>query len=116
MALSTRDATTFIVGSLAYALITGFCFSAFFATVLETIGTGKAAATKYSLYLAAGNAAIAYVGLIDSRFHEEHGVEGVVASDAALNLGGVIVLGTVFWLLGSFGKSHHKPVPEGPTG
>jgi len=112
MALSPASETTFLWGTLTYALITGFCFSAFFATVLETIGKGgKAAATKYSLFLAAGNIAIAYVGLVNSRFHEEHGVEGVVASDAALNLGGVVVLGTVFWLLGSFGKSRHKPEP-----
>ena len=55
------------------------------------------------------NVGIAYVGLIDSRFEARHGVSGVVASDAILNLAGVIVLGFVFWRLGSFGKSRHKP-------
>ena len=112
MALSPRDGTTFVVGSLAYALVTGFCYSAFTATVLETIGTGKASSTKYSMFVAGGNAAIAYVGFVDTRFHEKSGVEGVVGSDAALNIGGVVVLGLVFWLLGSFGKSRHVPPPE----
>jgi len=115
MALSPRSEMTFIWGSLTYALITGFCYSAFTATVLETIGnSGKAASTQYSLFVAAGNAAIAYVGLADSRFYEKHGVEGVVGSDASLNIAGVIVLGVVFWLLGSFGKSRHQP-PVSPV-
>ena len=103
MALSPRTEITFIWGVLSYSLITGFCYAAFYATVLETIGKGgRAAATKYSLFVAAGNAAIAYVGLVDTRFHENHGVEGVVGSDAALNLAGVVVLGIVFWSLGLF--------------
>jgi PAT family beta-lactamase induction signal transducer AmpG len=121
MALSPRSGTTFTVGALTYALITGFCYAAFTATVLETIGKDpKAASTRYSMFTAAGNAAIAYVGLVNTRFSEKHGVEGVVASDAALNIAGVIVLGIVFWRLGSFGKSRHgdddRPAkPELPT-
>ena len=112
MALSPRTELTFIWGVLAYSLITGFCFAAFYATVLETIGKGgRAAATQYSLFVAAGNAAIAYVGLVDTRFHEEHGVEGVVASDAALNLAGVAVLGVAFWSLGMF-KRKPTPAPD----
>ncbi|MGN6110299.1 MAG: MFS transporter [Kofleriaceae bacterium] len=108
MALSPRAPETYVWGVMTYALITGFCYSAFTATVLETIGgEGRAAATQYSLFTAAGNAAINYVGLVDTRFHEAHGVEGVVASDAALNLIGVAVLALVFWRLGSFGKWRH---------
>ena len=112
MALSPASETTFIWGALTYALITGFCYSAFTATVLETIGRStKSASMQYSMFVAAGNAAIAYVGLVDSRFHERSGVAGVVGSDAALNLGGVVVLGIVFWMLGSFGKSRHPATP-----
>jgi MFS family permease len=114
MAVSGRTETTLIWGVLTYALITGFCYAAFSATVLETIGSGgKAASTQYSLFIASGNAAIAWVGLVDTRFHEQHGVEGVVASDAGLNLGGVVVLGLVFWSLGAFGtwrRAAAKPV------
>ena len=110
MALSPPSGITFIWGALTYALITGFCYSAFTATVLETIGGGAAAAsTRYSMYVAAGNLAIAYVGFVDTRFASEAHVEHVVWADAGLNLGGVVVLGLVFWLLGSFGRTHHAP-------
>jgi len=110
MALSPENRTTYITGVLTYALVTGFCYAAFTATVLETIGKDtKSAATRYSLFTAGGNVAIGYVGKIDSAFGENHGVAGVVGSDAALNILGVIVLGIVFWKLGSFGKSRHVP-------
>ena len=110
MALSPPSWNTFVWGALMYALITGFCYSAFTATVLETIGGGAAAAsTRYSMYVAAGNLAIAYVGLADTRFASEAHIEHVVWADAGLNLGGVVVLGLVFWLLGSFGRTHHAP-------
>jgi MFS transporter, PAT family, beta-lactamase induction signal transducer AmpG len=110
MALSPPSQMTFTIGALTYALVTGFCYAAFTATVLETIGTGtKSASTRYSLFTAAGNVAIAYVGLVDSRFEKHHGVAGVVGSDAALNMIGVVILGFVFWRLGSFGKTKHVP-------
>ncbi|MEO6777692.1 MAG: MFS transporter [Kofleriaceae bacterium] len=116
MAVSPASQATFTTGALTYALVTGFCYAAFTATVLETIGKDtKSASTRYSMFTAAGNVAIAYVGLIDSRFEAHHGVAGVVSSDAVLNLAGVVVLGLVFWKLGSFGKSRHVPEPPVPT-
>jgi len=121
MVLSPRSAETYVVGVMVYALVTGFSYSAFTATVLETIGTDtQSASTKYSLFTAAGNAAIAYVGLIDTRFADSdtegvvHNVNGVIWSDALLNIGGVVILGLVFWKLGSFGKWRH-PKQEGET-
>ncbi len=105
MMVSPRTELTYEWGVMLYALITGFCYAAFTAAVLDTIGEGgKAAATQYSLFVAAGNAAIAYVGFADTRFNDRYGVEGVIASDAGLNILGVIVLGIVFWKLGAFGK------------
>ncbi len=112
MAVSPPTQLTFTIGALTYALVTGFCYAAFTATVLETIGTGtKSASTRYSLFTAAGNVAIAYVGLVDTRFEKHHGVAGVVGSDAALNLIGVVILAFVFWRLGSFGKRKHTATP-----
>jgi MFS family permease len=112
MAVSPRVELTYAIGVTTYALITGFCNSSFTATVLETIGKGgKAAATQYSLFVAAGNSAILYVGLVDTRFDEHYGVEGVIASDATLNIAGVAILAIVFWRLGSFGKWRH-PVEQ----
>jgi MFS family permease len=105
---------TYTYGATLYNLITGLCYAAFTATVLETIGDGgKAAGTQYALFVSAGNAAIAYVTLIDTRFKHEHGsswwrisygIDSVWQVDALLNLIGVVVLGLVFWRLGAFGK------------
>jgi MFS family permease len=103
MALSPHTEATIKYGALVYALITGFSYAAFTATVLETIGTSESSAgTRYSLFTAGGNAAITYVGFVDTRFHEAHGSSGVIASDALLNLGGVAILALVFWRLGMF--------------
>jgi len=116
MMVSSTSESTFIYGGLTYALVTGFCYAAFTATVLETIGKDeKSASTKYTLFTAAGNVAIAYTGFVDSRFAANHGVAGVVGCDAALNIAGVVVLGLVFWKLGSFGKSRHVPEPPLPV-
>jgi MFS family permease len=103
LAFAPHTELSFTVGALVYALITGFCYASFTATVLETIGDEKqAASTRYSMFVAAGNAAIAYVGLVNTRFHADHGSSGVIASDAILNFGGVVILGMVFWRLGLF--------------
>jgi hypothetical protein len=113
MAMSPRTEVTYIVGVTVYTLIAGFGYTAFTATVLETIGKGsQASATQFSLYFAAGNLAILYVGLIDTRFETAYGVEGVIGSDAALNLAGVAILGLAFWRLGAFGRWRHRPEPE----
>jgi MFS family permease len=115
MALSPRSPSTYVVGVAAYALVTGFCYASFTAYVLETIGSSdRAAATKYSMFTAASNFAITYVGWIDTRFSDRYGVEGVVTSDAALNLLGAAVLAVVFWRLDSFGKWRHPAEPP-PT-
>ncbi len=120
MMLCPRTELTYVIGGTIYALITGLCYAAFTATVLETIGKGgDNASTQYALFVAAGNAAIAYVGLIDTQFSDKYGVEGVVGSDAALNILGVVILGGVFAALGYFRSLRHTvgvpPAPEPPA-
>jgi MFS transporter, PAT family, beta-lactamase induction signal transducer AmpG len=108
----TRE--VYIVGVSAYNFVTGFCFAAFTATVLETIGHGDAAAgTKYTLCTAAGNVAIAYVNFIDTRAygHWHNSTAALFNCDALLNIGGAVVLAFVFWQLGSFGASKHPAEP-----
>ena len=118
MAIAPHNDNTFLWGVMTYALVTGFSYSAFTAMVLETIGQGgKAASTQYALFVAAGNVAIAYVGFIDTRFGgkvimangDTHPVvANVIASDATLNIVGVVILAIVFWKLGSFGRARLK--------
>jgi MFS family permease len=109
----TRE--VYIIGVSAYQLVTGFCYAAFTATVLETIGHGDAAAaTKYTLCTAAGNVAIAYTNLVDTQAyaHWHRSVPALFGSDALLNVAGVLVLGAIFWRLRTFGASKHPPEPE----
>jgi MFS transporter, PAT family, beta-lactamase induction signal transducer AmpG len=112
MAMAPRVELTYIVGVAIYNLITGLSYSVFTAFVLETIGDGgKSAATRYTMYVSAANFAITYVGWIDTRFKEDYGVEGVIASDALLEVVGVVILGLVFWKLRSFGtRRRSRPV------
>jgi MFS transporter, PAT family, beta-lactamase induction signal transducer AmpG len=113
MALSPGVPATYIAGVSTYALVTGFSYAAFTAYVLETIGdSDRTAATKYSMFTAASNFAITYVGWIDTRFSKADDVKGVVTSDALLNLAGAAILALVFWRLGSFGKWRHPAKPE----
>lgn len=93
MALSPLNATTFIVGSLVYLFVTGFCYAAFSAVVYEIVGTaGTTASTLYSVFPAAGNQAIAYVTFLDGLGHKHWGAPGMLASDAALNVAGIVAL------------------------
>ncbi len=104
--------TSYAIGVTVYNLVTGFCYAAFTATVLETIGkAGKAASTQYALFVSAGNLAITYVGKIDTHFKEHHGISGVFASDALLNTAGVVILAIAFWRLGSFGRRRLSSAP-----
>ena len=124
VALSPRTELAYAIGVSTYYLVMGLCFAAFTATALETIGHGDAAAsTKYTLFTAAGNVAIAYVNLIDTQAYGHWGQStgALFATDSLLNLGGVAVLGVVFWRLGSLGARRHPPessidtaVPEPP--
>jgi MFS family permease len=114
VAAQPHTPATYTYGATIYNLITGLCYAAFTATVLETIGEGgKAAGTQYALFVASGNAAIAYVTLIDTRFKYEYGhswwrvsygIDDVWRADALINLLGVVVLGLAFAKLGAFGK------------
>jgi MFS transporter, PAT family, beta-lactamase induction signal transducer AmpG len=105
MMLAPLSPMTYAVGVSVYLFITGFCYAAFSAAVLETIGKGGAAAsTQYALLVSCGNIAIAWVGFVDTRFHEHHGPRGLLGVDATLNIVGVIALFFLFRAFGGFQK------------
>jgi hypothetical protein len=92
--------TTYAVGVTAYFLVAGFCYAAFSAVVLEAIGrAGHSASAQYTLFTSAGNLAITYVGLFNTRLHHAYGPRALLGADAAQNLVGVIALGAVVSLV-----------------
>ncbi|MFI5299033.1 MAG: MFS transporter [Polyangiales bacterium] len=92
---------TYTIGVLTYLFVAGICYAAFSAFIFEVVGdsVGKAAATQYTLFTAAGNFAIAYVGKLDTHYHKVHGVRGVLMADAVQNIVGIVLLVALFWLV-----------------
>jgi MFS family permease len=96
---------TYTYGVTAYLFVTGLCYAAFSAAVLETIGKGGAAAsTQYALFVSCGNLAINYVGLVDTRFDKGFGPRGLLGVDAAMNVAGIVALYFLFRWFGGFKK------------
>jgi MFS family permease len=89
MAVAPRTEMMFIVFTVVYAFVTGFCYAAFGAVVLEAIGAG-AAATKYNVLAGIANAPIAYLTLIDGWAQTRWGASGLLTTDA---LGAVVGVG-----------------------
>jgi MFS family permease len=105
MAAAPLSPHTYLVGVSAYLFITGICYAAFSATVLETIGKGGAAAsTQYAIFVSCGNLAINYVGLVDTRFDKHFGPRGLLTVDAAMNAAGIVALYFLFRWFGGFRK------------
>ncbi len=93
MSFGPLNPTTYTVGALAYLLVSGLCYAAFSAVVLDIVGdAGRTAATQYTLFSAAGNQAIAYVMLIDGVGYSIGGPRGMLRADALANVLGVGVL------------------------
>lgn len=112
MAAAPLSPMTYAIGASVYLLITGLCYAAFSAAVLETIGKGGAAAsTQYALFVSCGNLAISYVGFVDTRFDKGFGPRGLLSVDAAMNVAGIIALYFLFRWFGGF----RKPREEAPA-
>lgn len=111
MALAPLNPTTYMVGVLTYLLIAGLAYAAFSAVVYEIVGTaGSTASTLYSVFPAAGNQAIAYTLFIDGQSNKAYGVKGLLWTDAAMNIAGVIAL--FFLLKVVFGEKSQKNSDE----
>ncbi|HVZ91681.1 MAG TPA: MFS transporter [Rhizomicrobium sp.] len=88
MALAPRTQLMFVAFTCLYALVIGFCYAAFGAVVLETIGAG-AAATKYNLLAGISNAPIAYQTVIDGWGHDRWGASGLLYVEALCGVAAV---------------------------
>jgi hypothetical protein len=90
--------TVFIVGGLAYAVVTGMAFAAFTGFVLEVIGAG-AAATKYNMFAALSNTPITYMGLVLAWAVGRFGARGMLVTESLAGVAGISVLVVVALLL-----------------
>jgi hypothetical protein len=104
MALAPMSPTTYAWGALAYNFTSGLCYGTYTALVLEVVGPDEAgASTRYTLFTAAANLAIAYVTALDgvgATWWAHHrgaaaGPRGLLWTDALLNLFGVMLLATL---------------------
>jgi MFS transporter, PAT family, beta-lactamase induction signal transducer AmpG len=99
MAVAPAVPATYVAGTLAYSLVSGICYAAFSAMVLEIIGDAKhSAASQYTLFDCAGNMATSYLAWVDGHGYDWFkargvpGAAGMLYSDAGMNLIGAAVL------------------------
>jgi PAT family beta-lactamase induction signal transducer AmpG len=90
MAYSARTSNQFVFWTTVYAFIQGLTYAGFTAVVLEAIGS-TAAATKYSLLASLSNMPIGYVTLIDGHANDRWGTRGMLLTEAAVGVAGVIL-------------------------
>ena len=91
MAWSPRTDWSYAVFTLVYSFFNGVAFAAFSAFVLETIG-GGAVATKYNIFASLANLAISYMTRIDGWSYERLGDNGMLYTDAACTVAGIVFL------------------------
>lgn len=94
MAVCPFVPSMYVVFILAYAFTTGLSYAAFTGFVLDAIGKG-AAATKYNAFASLSNAPITYMGLVLAAAYTRLGAEGMLFTEAAGGLLGIVVLGVV---------------------
>jgi len=90
MAIAPRTEWMYIVFTTGYSFVSGLCYAAFSAVVLEAIGLG-AAATKYSLFASLSNMPIAYMTLAVASAHTRGGTNAMLYVDAAAGVLGMFV-------------------------
>ena len=90
MAFAPHSESMYIVFTTVYAFITGLTYAGFTAFVLEAMGMG-AAATKYSLFASLSNFPIAYMTTIDGRAHTRWGASGMLITEAAVGMLGLVL-------------------------
>jgi len=85
---------TFVWGTMAYNFANGIAFAALAAFILEMVGPGAAAATKYTAFISVANLASSYVVWLDGLASGVRGAgaRGSLLADALLTFAGVAVL------------------------
>ena len=98
MALAPRTPSMFVVFTLSYAIITGACYAAYSAVVLEAIGHG-AAATKFNLMASIANVPVLLMTRGDGWFHDRGGANLMLYGEAACGVVAVLFFAGLVALL-----------------
>jgi hypothetical protein len=78
---------TFAIGASLYLITMGLSFATYQALTLELVGPpGRSAATRQSLYAAAGNAPVMYMTWLDGQGYRGFGTRGLLGTDALSNI------------------------------
>ncbi len=91
MALAPHVGASYAVFTLAYGAFTGMAYAAFSAFAFETIGT-ESVATKYNILASLLNLSIVFKTRLDGRADTVWGGSGVMLGDAAITLGGLVLI------------------------
>ena len=87
MMIAPLTQSVFAAGVSLYLVTQGLVFTAYSALMLELIGAGgRSAATRFTLYNAAGNAPVAYMTWLDGQGYKRFGARGLLGTDALSNL------------------------------
>ncbi|HTS21951.1 MAG TPA: MFS transporter [Casimicrobiaceae bacterium] len=113
MALGPRTETMYVVFTLAYGVINGFCYTAFSAVTLEAIGRG-AAATKYSLFASLSNMPIGYMTAVDGWAAARWGSSGMLHTEALVGVIAVLFFAAVASLSARYGRAASPAVGRMP--
>ena len=82
----------FAIGVSLYLAAQGVAFAAYSALALDLVGPGgRSAATRYTLYTAAGNVPIVYMTWVDGQGYKRFGARGLMGADCLLGLAAVLI-------------------------
>jgi PAT family beta-lactamase induction signal transducer AmpG len=94
MALAPRTPAMFITFVLLYSALTGACYTAYSAVVLEAIGQG-AAATKFNFMASVSNMPIGVFIALEGQWHDRGGASLMLYGEGAAALASVLFFGLV---------------------
>lgn len=109
MGFAPHTEMNYIIFTMAYALVTGFTYAGFTAFVLEAMGLG-AAATKFSLFASLSNFPIAWMTTIDGWAHTKYGPAGMLYTEAAVGMCGLVIFTSILLLTNKFWKSAPRAI------
>lgn len=94
MGVAPRTQSMYVAFVVTYAFISGLCYAAYSAVVLEAIGKGSAA-TKYNVFSSLSNTPIAYMTVILGWAHTQWGAATMLYAEAAAGVIGVLIFAAV---------------------